>query len=775
MLTYKSLHDRAVVSFTGDVDWSSICKLIDLVDTLVERHFHTCIELVIASPGGLVAALDHYVERAGQWRGQGVRLHTRVVSDAFSAAAVMLSLGDERVAGGGARLLYHPARVHDAGPITARASTEMHDALSRIDEAMVARLVERVLDGGRPPARVPYAAEPSDRRVLDALAACLGGRPGGKPQRRLGALATQVGRAVTRAVQAGDREALATLYRGLAEPERTISAKLALTLRLVDRVGTDEGPAPSPHARAPGLTVPQWRALYPPHGVVPRALLTRHALVLGETGSGKSASVVLPVCAAMAKAPPGRLGAALVIDPKREAGAVLEALAPGRLRHVTARGTVLNLMAAPAWSLEADLAAGRWLSAATRVLLRLHSLVPTTSARVLCEHTVSDGNQEFFDGEGTELLCTVLAFVLMLTGPRAPAPETWLDAGREGDVAAWVRALSERARGGADGRGPNVLALVAWALTGRLMAAPPGDGRTTLSVEGDPPQTGWLFARAARCARAVWGKEPGEGCDVLDRVVEYWGPMIRIERQYAGVLATARTTCAALADAEVAQRLYFGCEPGYAAAREAGEVLDFARAVSRAGDGPLVLFQPSLHGPDTLVAKALKAAFFEAVLNDPDRMRGGEDLPLAGYVCDEFHRFVTSDRVHGEQSFLDTCRSFGAFCVLACQSVAGIEHALAEGGGSWTRNEAAVAMLLTNTATKLVFRSTDPKTMEHLHALCPHHPGLDAVTRVRPPTTLAPGECYALLPDGRFERRRLDPFEARAERARDRRASAARA
>ena len=774
MLTYKSLHDRAVVSFTGGVDWPSICDLADLVDTLVDHHFHTCIELVIASPGGLVAALDHYVERAGRWRARGVLLRTRVVSEAFSAAAVMLSLGDERVAGRGARLLYHTARFQDAGPVTARASTEMHDVLSRIDEAMVGRLVERVLDGGRPPVRVPYAAERSDHRVLDALAACLGARP----PRRVGALAKQVGRAVTRAVQAGDRETLALLYRRLAEPERTISATLARTLRLVDRVGMDEAQAPGPSAGPPGLAVPQWRALYPPHGEVPRALLTRHTLVLGETGSGKSASAVLPVCAALAKAPPGRVGAALVIDPKREAGAVLEALAPGRLRRVRARGTVLNLMASSMWSLAADLGARRWLGAATRVLLRLHSLAPTTPARVLVEHKIGDGNQEFFDREGIELLHMVLSFVLMLTDARAPAPESWLDRGADADVLAWVRALEGRARGiGGRSRGPNVLALAAWALTGRLTAAPPDaeDGTVALpGEEGAPPPRGWLFARAARRARAVWGKEPGEGRDVLDRVVEYWEPMSRIERQYAGVLATARSACDALAEDAVARCLYFGCEPGWDAARRAGLALDFARAVSRAGDGPLVLFQPALNGPDELVAKALKAAFFEAVLNDPDRARGGGDLPLVGYVCDEFHRFVTSDRVHGEQSFLDTCRSFGAFCVLACQSVAGIEHALAGGGGSGARNEAAVSMLLTNTATKLVFRSTDPKTMEPLHALCPHHPGLDAVTRVRPLTTLAPGECYALLADGRFERRRLEPFEADAGRAQGRRASAAR-
>ena len=209
-----------------------------------------------------------------------------------------------------------------------------------------------------------------------------------------------------------------------------------------------------------------------------------------------------------------------------------------------------------------------------------------------------------------------------------------------------------------------------------------------------------------------------------------------------------------------ARTLYFGCEPGFAQAQASGAVrCDFEAAVSpRSPSGRLWLFQPARDGLDALVAVALKALFFEAVLGDPDRARGGAGLPLVGYVADEFQRFITSDRIHGEQSFLDTCRSFGAGCVLACQSVSSLEHALSHAGNA-KRNESAVSMLWTNTGTKVIFRTTDPQTAERVGELCPYQPGLAGVTRVRPVSTLAPGKCYAVLADGRFERRQLHAFE----------------
>ena len=100
----------------------------------------------------------------------------------------------------------------------------------------------------------------------------------------------------------------------------------------------------------------------------------------------------------------------------------------------------------------------------------------------------------------------------------------------------------------------------------------------------------------------------------------------------------------------------------------------------------------------------------------------------------------------------------GAVCVLACQSIASVHHALAHGSGSWDQNGAAVDILCTNTATKIAFRSTDPEVASRVSELSPHRPGLPGVVRVRPVSTLAPGECYASLADGRFERRQLGRF-----------------
>ncbi len=261
----------------------------------------------------------------------------------------------------------------------------------------------------------------------------------------------------------------------------------------------------------------------------------------------------------------------------------------------------------------------------------------------------------------------------------------------------------------------------------------------------------------------------GQAEAVYQQVEHSWNSMARAEYQgqYVGVYGYARTCFTEFADKTPAWTLYFGCEPYYHSVLEHGRAdflpLDFSRDVDETDPARrcVYVFQPRLDLNEAIVAKALKAAFFEAVLASRRRRQEGQSMPLVGYVADEFHRFVTSDRNHGEQSFLDTCRSFGAFCVLACQSISSLEHALAGTDNNETLNRAAVSILLNNTGNKLFFRSTDRALFERVDQLCPGGGALGKVTRVRPLSTLKPGECYASLSDGRFERRQLLPFGAR--------------
>ena len=259
----------------------------------------------------------------------------------------------------------------------------------------------------------------------------------------------------------------------------------------------------------------------------------------------------------------------------------------------------------------------------------------------------------------------------------------------------------------------------------------------------------------------------GGDADEIYRKLAGWMPMAKVTDAvtYLAIAGFSRNCFADFADGAAAHTLYFGVEPYYRALAEHGRddraLVDFNGAVNDETKRRVYVFQPRLDDNEALLARALKAIWFESILSSRKRQARGGEMPLAAYIADEFHRFVTANKSHGEQSFLDTCRSFGVFCVLACQSISSIEHALSEGSDRWEMNRSALSIILNNTANKLFFRSTDEALQEHIDRLCPVTPELGRVTTFRPPSTLQPGECYASLADGRFERRQLLPFGAR--------------
>lgn len=174
--------------------------------------------------------------------------------------------------------------------------------------------------------------------------------------------------------------------------------------------------------------------------------------------------------------------------------------------------------------------------------------------------------------------------------------------------------------------------------------------------------------------------------------------------------------------------------------------------------GKIVVYTPGIINMVTSsIGKLLKSGFFKA-LTVPERLNNNAVRPFF-YICDEFHNFITNDPESGEQSFLDRCRAYRVCCGLATQSVASLLNELRKDSGEY-----AVNVLLVNTGTKLFFRTTDKFTAETIYALIenPAKEGKKHLILVRPASTLLEGECYYLLANGRSGRGRVRRHEAEA-------------
>ena len=278
---FRTHPDHAVVLFDDELTWPAATDLVDIVDLMTDGYFYRRVEIVIASSGGLTLAFDHYLAALQRWRAAGVWVTTRVVSRAQSAAALMLSISDERIAEPSARLFYHQARSFTSAPLTASATAELHDDLCRLESQHIDLLVDRA-----------FAADPSLVADSDPIAIagcsscsvpCVHSGGARRPRLARGALKF-LAHTVQRAVRTRDRALLCTVYRALFALELPISGRLARTLRFVDTVPAPPAVADfasrppvasaDPLSGRPGsfsesvsgdgwLQIPQWRLLVP--------------------------------------------------------------------------------------------------------------------------------------------------------------------------------------------------------------------------------------------------------------------------------------------------------------------------------------------------------------------------------------------------------------------------------------------------------------------------------------------------------------------------------
>jgi hypothetical protein len=150
------------------------------------------------------------------------------------------------------------------------------------------------------------------------------------------------------------------------------------------------------------------------------------------------------------------------------------------------------------------------------------------------------------------------------------------------------------------------------------------------------------------------------------------------------------------------------------------------------------------------VANLLKMKIFEAVFSSP------RPRPFA-YICDEAQKFVSSDPSHGEQGFIDRCRAYRVGMTICSQSLSSLRFRL-EGDSPGFRAITSLDILLNNCGNQFYFRTNDLEVQDRLRRLIPEPPipGRPHVTALRPVTTLQTGQMYYLTCDGKWGVSRID-------------------
>jgi len=462
------------------------------------------------------------------------------------------------------------------------------------------------------------------------------------------------------------------------------------------------------------LHIPEWTPL---RLRLRRSDLRRHVLVIGETGSGKTTSVLIPILEAVlcsrSEASRQKRPSALVIDPKDgELSAFLGQHMNGdRLRVIRPES-------------------GDWL---VPFFIRSPSR-PFSDPQHLIDQLMRSSRGT--EAGGTRSAGFWIASVRRLLGGLIAA-DHWIaeNEGPEEVLAGWKCLLGNGTRGTTGGtrqqpstaseadvaelwRRGGYLDILAWALTRSLW-----DGDFLLTWGGLQSRRG--------CPPTLW-----DATSRLGRIAH---------ETLSGIVLTAQNLLDPLTLPATNGHLWTN-------PYSRPDSTTFIDATALMDQGYTVTYQPvepSMRS--NILGRAIKQNFFHAALRTRDRSR--EFL----YLADEFQRFITADPESSEAAFFDRARSFGVSCVVATQSESSLRLAL-QSGPDAAHSDSALQVMLSNLATQFYFRSTDPRTQDRLRNLIPRHPSdpkLPHVMDVRPVTSLRTGEVYWLSAAGRWGRGRV--------------------
>jgi hypothetical protein len=510
------------------------------------------------------------------------------------------------------------------------------------------------------------------------------------------------------------------------------------------------------------VTIPEWDPIQ--MGSMDESELYRHFMFLGETGSGKTVSGIQPLCKAGFSAHKKQLSAGLVIDPKSEIGdyisGVLGNQAEKRMIRIRSgkKSPVL-------WQFENVTIGGRngrslmeeimnfadsyngqkektndrfWVDSASQIIAEIinvdvvlfnhvnglgarnidrfwfnfYAFLELTSAESETENSsilISALNKRHFPS-------CLLKCLLNYSSKEYAQKYTEIAIYKKDNYLSHIAKLMEAS---------NYLG--AGFLRSGYMSLADNSGSRSFHYF-------WAFFIAFMEAYMIDGTHP------LTDQLAYFRQFTFIEESvYSSIHATFNSLINEFMDKEFFAKISINPFEGPDEMLLTREVIE---------NGQIVVYEPGIATSiTTCVGKVLKASFFKALLVE-ERLNNPNARQFF-YFCDEFHRFITHDEQSGEQSFLDRCRAYKVCCALATQSLSSLRYAF-----PGEKSNEAVNILVTNTGTKLFFRSTDPGTTGTLMDLIPEPSGKDRphVVRVRPPSTMQPGECYYVQVNGRVGR-----------------------